>query len=65
MALIVKLHKWTESAMFFDGSSMALQVATIVIYLTIHIQSLRTFRECCGTNDHSYLPSRIFELSGT
>ncbi|RSH78060.1 uncharacterized protein EHS24_002515 [Apiotrichum porosum] len=42
LVLLSKLHKWTESAKFFDGSSIALQMATIVLYLSVHIQSLRT-----------------------
>lgn len=62
LALLAKLHKWTESAMFFDGTGIgklelaraigdqadlrsALHTAIIIIYLTIHIQSLRTFRK--------------------
>ncbi|EJT46684.1 hypothetical protein A1Q1_04649 [Trichosporon asahii var. asahii CBS 2479] len=39
----VKLHKWNESAKFFDGSAIALQLAVVVLYLSVHIQSLRTF----------------------
>lgn len=45
IVLLLKLHKWTESALFFDGTSVALQLATIVLYLSVHIASLRTFRE--------------------
>ena len=65
LALLAKLHKWTEAAMFFDGTGIgqslfplplfekdehcadcvALHTAIIIIYLTIHIQSLRTFRK--------------------
>ncbi|RSH83991.1 hypothetical protein EHS25_005236 [Saitozyma podzolica] len=45
LALIFKLNRWTESAMFFDGSGVVMHLATIVLYLTVHIQSLRTFPE--------------------
>ncbi|CED83320.1 Shr3 amino acid permease chaperone [Phaffia rhodozyma] len=43
LALILKLNAWTESAIFFDGSALVLQVATLILYLTVHIPSLRTF----------------------
>ncbi|WRT63207.1 uncharacterized protein IL334_000110 [Kwoniella shivajii] len=57
VALLVKLHKWNESAMFFDGSSIAMHTATIVLYLTVHIQSLRTFLpESTTTTTYSILP---------
>ncbi|WWC90189.1 uncharacterized protein L201_005122 [Kwoniella dendrophila CBS 6074] len=56
-ALLFKLHKWNESAMFFDGSSIAMHLATIILYLTIHIQSLRTFLpESTVTTTYSILP---------
>ncbi|KAK8844753.1 hypothetical protein IAR55_006603 [Kwoniella newhampshirensis] len=55
--LLVKLHRWNESAMFFDGSSVAMHLATIVLYLTVHIQSLRTFLpESTTTTSFSILP---------
>jgi hypothetical protein len=44
LALIGKLHKWTESAMFFDGSAIVLQLASTILYLAVHIPSMRTFR---------------------
>ncbi|KXN89379.1 Secretory component protein SHR3 [Leucoagaricus sp. SymC.cos] len=37
-----KLFKWDESAMFFDGSSLAAYVFSIAIYLTVTIPALRT-----------------------
>lgn len=37
-----KLHKWDESAMFFDGSSLVAYVFSIVLYVTVTIPSLRT-----------------------
>lgn len=43
LTLLFKLHKWNESAKFFDGSAIALQLAVVVLYLSVHIQSLRTF----------------------
>ncbi|KAL7417985.1 Shr3 amino acid permease chaperone [Mrakia frigida] len=42
-SLIIKLNAWTESAIFFDGSALALEIATVILYLTVHIPSLRTF----------------------
>lgn len=44
-ALVVKLHRWSESAMFFDGSSLVLHMASLILYITVHVPSLRTFRE--------------------
>jgi len=37
-----KLQKWDQSAMFFDGSSLAVYVFGIVVYLTVTINCLRT-----------------------
>ncbi|TFK39346.1 Shr3 amino acid permease chaperone [Crucibulum laeve] len=42
LGLLAKLHKWDESAMFFDGSSLASFVFSIVVYLTVTIPALRT-----------------------
>ncbi|GFZ44539.1 hypothetical protein JCM24511_02262 [Saitozyma sp. JCM 24511] len=57
LALIFKLNRWTESAMFFDGSGVVMHLATIVLYLTVHIQSLRTFLpESTTTTSFSILP---------
>ncbi|PAV20103.1 Shr3 amino acid permease chaperone [Pyrrhoderma noxium] len=42
LGLITKLHKWDESAMFFDGSSLALYIFALGVYLTVSIPSLRT-----------------------
>ncbi|KAH9479620.1 hypothetical protein JR316_0008215 [Psilocybe cubensis] len=42
IGFLAKLHKWTESAVFFDGSSLAAYVFAIVVYLTVNINSLRT-----------------------
>lgn len=81
VGLLAKLHKWTESAMFFDGTGIgklflsllvvsregpklkmmgtALHVAIIIIYLTIHIQSLRTFRTFAPPLLHPFSLTRI------
>ncbi|KAL1405346.1 Protein csh3 [Vanrija albida] len=58
IVLLLKLHKWTESALFFDGTSVALQLATIVLYLSVHIASLRTFLPDSnkGSNSFNFLP---------
>ncbi|KDR67936.1 hypothetical protein GALMADRAFT_146679 [Galerina marginata CBS 339.88] len=42
IGLISKLHKWNESAIFFDGSSLAVYVFGVAVYLTVIIQALRT-----------------------
>ncbi|KAI5453582.1 Protein csh3 [Naganishia albida] len=42
LPLIAKLNGWSESAVFFDGSSLVLHVAALIIYLTIHIPNIRT-----------------------
>ncbi|OCF34877.1 hypothetical protein I316_03424 [Kwoniella heveanensis BCC8398] len=57
IALLIKLHKWTESAMFFDGSCIVMHLATVILYLTVHIHSLRTFLpESTTTTTFSILP---------
>ncbi|WVQ82880.1 hypothetical protein IAT38_005016 [Cryptococcus sp. DSM 104549] len=57
VTLLLKLHKWNESAMFFDGSCVAMHLATIILYLTVHINSLRTFLpESTTTTTFSILP---------
>jgi len=42
ISIVGKLHKWDESALFFDGSSLALFVGGIIIYLSVTIPTLRT-----------------------
>ncbi|PPQ94630.1 hypothetical protein CVT25_009361 [Psilocybe cyanescens] len=42
IGFLAKLHKWTESAVFFDGSSLAAYVFAIVVYLTVTVNALRT-----------------------
>ncbi|OBZ66509.1 Secretory component protein SHR3 [Grifola frondosa] len=42
LGLMGKLHKWDDSAMFFDGSSLAAYIFSIAVYLTVGIPALRT-----------------------
>ncbi|GLB43449.1 putative ER membrane protein SH3 [Lyophyllum shimeji] len=42
VGLISKLHKWDESAMFFDGSSLGAYVFSIAVYITVTIPALQT-----------------------
>ncbi|ETW78944.1 hypothetical protein HETIRDRAFT_420137 [Heterobasidion irregulare TC 32-1] len=42
LALVGKLHKWDESAVFFDGCSLGAFVFGIAVYTTVTIPSLRT-----------------------
>ncbi|KAJ9117827.1 hypothetical protein QFC20_000107 [Naganishia adeliensis] len=50
LPLIAKLNGWSESAVFFDGSSLVLHVAALIIYLTIHIPNIRTIRKLITQN---------------
>jgi len=42
VGLLAKMFKWDDSALFFDGSSLAAYVFAIVVYLTVTVASLRT-----------------------
>ncbi|KAH7913069.1 Shr3 amino acid permease chaperone [Hygrophoropsis aurantiaca] len=42
LALVSKLVVWDESAMFFDGSSLAAYIFCISVYIAVIIPSLRT-----------------------
>ena len=42
IGFMAKLQRWDESAVFFDGGSLALFVLSIVVYLTVTIPALRT-----------------------
>ncbi|KAL7420424.1 Protein csh3 [Cryptotrichosporon argae] len=56
--ILIKLQRWTESAVFFDGSSAALQLATIILYITVHISSLRTaLPDSAAAQTWSFLPA--------
>jgi len=58
VALLVKMHKWSESAMFFDGTSIVLHLITIIMYITVHISALRTFLpESTTTTSFSIFPN--------
>ena len=55
-AIVCKLHMWSESAVFFDGSCLVLHMASIIIYLTIHVPNLPVFGEY-SLRDPSTRPS--------
>ncbi|KAG2344106.1 hypothetical protein BDR05DRAFT_910796, partial [Suillus weaverae] len=40
--LVAKLHKYDESAIFFDGSSLVAYIFAIAVYLAVSVPSLRT-----------------------
>ncbi|KAH9852091.1 Shr3 amino acid permease chaperone [Lenzites betulinus] len=42
LGLVGKLHKWDDSAMFFDGSSLAAYIFSLAVYLTVGIPACRT-----------------------
>ena len=42
LALVGKLSTWDESAMFFDGSSLAAYIFAISVYLAVTVPALRT-----------------------
>ncbi|KAI9064167.1 Shr3 amino acid permease chaperone [Trametes sanguinea] len=42
LGLVGKLHKWDDSAMFFDGSSLGAYIFALAIYLTVGIPACRT-----------------------
>ncbi|KAH7105813.1 Shr3 amino acid permease chaperone [Auriculariales sp. MPI-PUGE-AT-0066] len=42
ISIFAKLHKWDESAVFFDGSSLFLYCAALVIYIAVSIGGLQT-----------------------
>jgi len=42
LGLLAKLHAWDDSAMFFDGSSLAVIVFAFAVYMTVVIPMLRT-----------------------
>ncbi|KAJ7623405.1 Shr3 amino acid permease chaperone [Roridomyces roridus] len=42
LGLVAKLHAWDDSAMFFDGSSLAVTVFAFAVYMTVVIPTLRT-----------------------
>ncbi|KAJ8591793.1 hypothetical protein M405DRAFT_813815 [Rhizopogon salebrosus TDB-379] len=42
LGLVAKLQVWDESAIFFDGSSLAAYVFAISVYLAVTVPNLRT-----------------------
>ncbi|THG97366.1 hypothetical protein EW026_g4619 [Hermanssonia centrifuga] len=42
IGLAGKLHKWDDSAMFFDGSSLAAYIFAIAVYLSVGVPASRT-----------------------
>jgi len=42
IGFVSKLHQWDESAIYFDGGSLAAYMSGVVVYLTVTINSLRT-----------------------
>ncbi|KAG1811396.1 Shr3 amino acid permease chaperone [Suillus subaureus] len=42
LGLVAKLHKYDESAIFFDGSSLVGYVFAVAVYLAVTVPSLRT-----------------------
>ncbi|TFY80954.1 hypothetical protein EWM64_g3059 [Hericium alpestre] len=42
LALIGKVHKWDESAMFFDGGSLVIFIFCISVYTAVVVPALRT-----------------------
>ncbi|OJT09653.1 hypothetical protein TRAPUB_13906 [Trametes pubescens] len=42
LGLLGKLHKWDDSAMFFDGSSLAAYIFSLAVYMTVGIPACRT-----------------------
>ncbi|KAG8930446.1 hypothetical protein FRC03_008846 [Tulasnella sp. 419] len=53
IGLISKLHKWDDSAMFFDGASLVAFLAAVVLYLSVTIPGLRTIVEPLETETES------------
>ncbi|KAI0091784.1 Shr3 amino acid permease chaperone [Irpex rosettiformis] len=54
LGIVGKLHKWDESAIFFDGSSLAAYVFALSVYLTVGVPSSRTVAEPVpGVDTHS------------
>ncbi|KZT09879.1 uncharacterized protein LAESUDRAFT_734954 [Laetiporus sulphureus 93-53] len=42
IGLVGKLHKWDESAMFFDGSSLAAYIFALAVYLSVGVPASHT-----------------------
>ncbi|KAI0788831.1 Shr3 amino acid permease chaperone [Abortiporus biennis] len=42
IGFVGKLHKWDDTAMFFDGSSLAAYIFAIAVYLSVDVPASRT-----------------------
>jgi hypothetical protein len=42
LGLASKLHKWDDSAMFFDGSSLGVYIFAIAVYTAVIVPTLKT-----------------------
>ncbi|KAG7087718.1 hypothetical protein E1B28_013664 [Marasmius oreades] len=42
LGLVSKLHKWDDSAMFFDGTSLGIYVFGMAVYITVIVPMLGT-----------------------
>ncbi|KAF9256206.1 hypothetical protein L218DRAFT_936937 [Marasmius fiardii PR-910] len=42
LGLVAKLHKWDDSAMFFDGTSLGIYVFGMAVYITVIVPMLGT-----------------------
>ncbi|KZO92910.1 Shr3 amino acid permease chaperone [Calocera viscosa TUFC12733] len=42
LSLVASFTTWTDSALFFDGTSIALYVCTLAMYISVAIPSIRT-----------------------
>ncbi|RPD64322.1 hypothetical protein L226DRAFT_533613 [Lentinus tigrinus ALCF2SS1-7] len=42
VGLLGKMHKWDDSAIFFDGSSLAAYIFALAVYMTVGIPACRT-----------------------
>ncbi|KAG8900757.1 hypothetical protein FRB99_005771 [Tulasnella sp. 403] len=49
LALILKLNKWDESALFFDGSSLVALMAAVILYLSVTVPGVRTITQPLAT----------------
>ncbi|KZT56792.1 hypothetical protein CALCODRAFT_410531, partial [Calocera cornea HHB12733] len=45
LSLVASFTTWTETALFFDGTSIALYVGSIAMYISVAIPSIRTVVE--------------------
>ncbi|KAI0331497.1 hypothetical protein GY45DRAFT_1248681 [Cubamyces sp. BRFM 1775] len=68
VGLLGKLHKWDDSAMFFDGSSLAAYIFSLAVYLTVGIPACRTVADPVpnvDTHDDQVEALRILSAGNT